>query len=71
MVQRRHWEPDIGAPLTDVDLDLDLVVVVVSAGAEVSAGASGQALDGVEAMGEASAGAELTLHGEAGSVMGC
>jgi len=44
---------------------------VVSAGAEVSAGASGQALDGVEAMGEASAGAELTLHGEPGSVMGC
>ena len=69
MVQRRHWDLDIGAPLTDVDLDLALVVV--SAGAEVSAGASGQALDGVEAMGEASAGAELTLHGEAGSVMGC
>ena len=53
----------------DVDLDLDLVAVVVSVVAEVLAGASGPALDGVGAMGEASAGAELNLHGEAGNIL--
>ena len=67
MVRHRHWDLDIGAAL----MDLALVVGVGSAGAEVSAEAFGQALDGVVAMGEVSAGVELTLHGEPGSVMRC
>jgi hypothetical protein len=67
MLQRRHWDLDIGAPVTD----RALVLVGVLVGAEVLEGASGRALDGVEAMGEASVGAELTLHGEACSVMSC
>ena len=71
MVQRRHGDPDIRVPLTEVDLDLDLVVVVVSVKAEVLTGASGRAPAGVEATGEALAGAPLTPHGEAGSVMRC
>jgi hypothetical protein len=73
MVQQRHGDLDIGVPVTDRALVLDVVldVVAVSAGAEVLAGASGQALAGVGAMGEASAGAELTLHWEGGSVMRC
>ena len=67
MFQRLHGELDIGAPLTDVGLDLALVVVSVVA--EVLVGASGQALAGAADTGEASVGPELTLHGEAGSII--
>jgi hypothetical protein len=69
MFQRLHGELDIGVPLTDVGLDL--VLVVVSVVAEVLAGASGRALAGAADTGEASVGPELTLAGEAGSVMRC
>ena len=64
MAQRRHGDPVMGVPVMDAALD----VVVVLVEAVVLAGASGRAMAEAAATGEDSAGVELTLHGEDGSI---
>ena len=67
MVRRRHGDPDIRVPVTAWAL-VEAVALVEAIG-PVLAGASGQALAGAAVTVEEPAGVDLTLHGEAGSVM--
>jgi hypothetical protein len=68
MVPQQQGDPDILIPV----ILRALVVLRVPAGAAVLTADSDPALAGVEATGQALAGVELTLHGEAGSIIrGC
>ena len=67
MGRLRHGDLDIRVPVTGWAL-VEAVALVEAIGL-VLAGASGQALAGAAVTVEESAGVELTLHGEAGSVM--